>query len=113
MNDFEIEQIDIFAAGSCRIREDLIAEARAGGFDGESFSLAKDGIRLTGQLARVWDLMADGEWRTLEEIAARAGGSEGGVAARLRDLRKPRFGGFRVDRERVKDSGLYRYRVAQ
>ncbi len=107
----KIEQIDIFTPGGCRIREELIAEARSGGFDGSTFSPAQDGARLIGQLARVWDLMRDGGWRALAEIAEQAGGSEGGVAARLRDLRKTRFGGFAVERRRL-SGGLYQYRVA-
>ena len=79
-------------------------------FDGETFDLDRDGERLTGQLDRVRALMRDGRWRTLSEIAARVEGSEAGVSARLRDLRKPRFGSLTVEREYVSD-GVWRYRV--
>lgn len=79
-------------------------------FDGESFDAERDAVRLTGQLHRVKALMADGHWRTLREIADAVGGSEAGVSARLRDMRKARFGGCEVERAHV-TNGLYRYRV--
>lgn len=78
-------------------------------FDGPSITPA-DTVRLTGQLQRVRDYMADGAWRTLAEIAGRVSGSEAGVSARLRDLRKKRFGEFRVERRR-RGEGLWEYRV--
>lgn len=79
-------------------------------FDGETYEPEEDHARLTGQLARVLDLMKDGRWRTLAEIAKAVDGSEAGVSARLRDLRKPRFGGYVVERERG-EGGLHRYRL--
>jgi hypothetical protein len=82
-------------------------------FDGVTFDPALDGHRLTGQLARVYALMADGHWRTLRQIAAAAGGTEAAVSARLRDLRKSKFGGHTVERRRVAGAnGLWEYRVA-
>ena len=69
-------------------------------FDGETFDPVIDGKRLTSQLERVRALMSDGKWRTLAEIHAVVGGSEAGVSARLRDLRKQRFGGHNVVRQR-------------
>lgn len=79
-------------------------------FDGETFDFKQDSPRLSTQFERVRDLMRDGRWRTLAQIAQGAGGSESSVSARLRDLRKPRFGAFRVERERV-EGGLHRYRL--
>lgn len=79
-------------------------------FDGATFDAAKDGARLTGQLERVYAYMADGQWRTLGAIRRATGGSEAGVSARLRDLRKPQFGGHTVERKRV-DGGLWAYRL--
>lgn len=69
-----------------------------------------DQTRLTGQLRRVHDLMMDGEWRTLAQIAQLVGGSEAGVSARLRDLRKPHCGSMTVLRSRL-SSGVWVYRV--
>jgi hypothetical protein len=82
-------------------------------FDGETFDAARDENRLTTQLEAVKALMLpDGQYRTLAEIAAATGGSEAGVSARLRDLRKPRFGSYRVERRRVPGAaGLHEYRV--
>jgi len=79
-------------------------------FDGPDVS-EKDTVRLTGQLSKVRSLMSDGQWRTLAEIAAVAHGSEAGVSARLRDLRKPRFGNNSVERRRRTSNGLWEYRV--
>lgn len=71
----------------------------------------KDEVRLTGQLMRVMALMRDGKWRTLQDIAVQVGGSEAGVSARLRDLRKPAHGAHRVEREKKTEGGLWQYRV--
>lgn len=82
-------------------------------FDGATFSPILDGKRLTTQFDRVRALMLDGGWRTLQEVAAIAGGSEAGVSARIRDLRKPRFGALVVERRRRGDgkSGVHEYRL--
>jgi len=79
-------------------------------FDGETFDTEKDQQRLTTLLERVRDLMIDGEWRPLWAIAVEARGSEASVSARLRDLRKPRFGCYQVERRRV-HQGTHHYRV--
>ena len=82
-------------------------------FDGETFDPKEDGERLTGQLARVRNQMADGRWFTLNYLASLVGGSEAGVSARIRDLRKPKFGGYRVERRRVPgERGVWEYRLA-
>jgi hypothetical protein len=86
-------------------------------FDGETFDPSKDGPRLTNQLMRVLAVMQDGNWHTLASIAEQISyppydrASEAGVSARLRDLRKIRFGGYHIDRRRVKEAGLYEYRL--
>lgn len=81
-------------------------------FDGKTFDHAKDGARLSTQLERVRELMADGRWRTLAQIKKACGGSEASVSARLRDLRKARFGGLSIERRRYGASagGLWEYR---
>lgn len=67
-------------------------------------------IRLTGQLKRVYDVMRDGEWRTLSDIGFLASAPEASVSAQLRHLRKPRFGGHQVEK-RHRRRGLYQYRM--
>lgn len=79
-------------------------------FHGETYDPDRDHDRLATQLATVRDLMHDGNWRTLDEIAEATGHPAPSVSARLRDLRKRRFGGFTVQREHV-ENGLHRYRV--
>lgn len=79
-------------------------------FDGATYDEQHDGARLRTQLERVRVVMAGGEWHTLAELARRVQGSEAGVSARLRDLRKPRFGGYRVQARRL-TRGLWEYRL--
>jgi hypothetical protein len=78
-------------------------------FDGPDIN-ERDTIRLAGQMARVFELMSDGNWRTLSEILIHAGGSEAGCSARLRDLRKKRFGGYTVNRRR-RYEGHFEYQL--
>lgn len=79
-------------------------------FDGDTFDAALDQDRLASQLDRVKRLMSDGRYRTLAEIRAAVGGSEAGISARLRDLRKHRNGCHTVDRRR-RTTGTFEYRV--
>src|SRR5688500_11391558 len=80
-------------------------------FDGASFDPVFDADRLTRQLGRVFELMGDAQWRTLDDIRTFAGGSEAGVSARLRDLRKVKFGGYQVERRRRRTGGTWEYRL--
>src|SRR5688572_20716591 len=78
--------------------------------DGATYVHTRDARRLAGQHARVVAFMKDGGWHTLSEIAEATGDPEASVSARLRDLRKPRFGSYVVEREYV-ERGLFRYRL--
>jgi predicted transcriptional regulator len=83
------------------------------GFGGTTFNEKIDGKRLSTQLQAVKTLMVDGLWRSLKQISREVGAPESSISARLRDLRKPRFGGYVVDRNRVSENGgTYIYRVA-
>lgn len=79
-------------------------------FDGITFNEDRDGDRLRAQHRRVRAVLADGGWHTLAGIAAATGDPESSVSARIRDFRKPKFGGHRVDRRYVGD-GLWAYRM--
>lgn len=80
-------------------------------FGGTTFNAKRDGARLNGQLQAVLTLMKDGQWRGLAIISTALGGaSEASVSARIRDLRKQKFGGWIVERRYV-DRGLWLYRV--
>lgn len=70
-------------------------------FDGSTYEHTRDGARLGDQMMAVLSVMADGQWRTLKQLAAAVEAPEASVSARLRDLRKPRFGGHRVERRYV------------
>jgi hypothetical protein len=82
-------------------------------FDGETYEHDVDYHRLKGQLQRVFALMMDRQWRTLQEVHASVGGSETGCSARLRDLRKERFGGHTVLIRRVgsRSEGRFEYQL--
>lgn len=81
-------------------------------FDGDTYDAQQDFLRLKGQMLKVYELMRDGSWRTLREIADSVGSPEASVSARLRDLRKDRYGSFQVDRQRD-EGGLHLYRVTE
>lgn len=82
-------------------------------FSGGTYSSEFDKVRLGSMLRQVFDLMRDGEWRTLADIRDEIGrGSEAGISARLRDLRKERFGEHTVEHRRVEgEDGLWEYRL--
>jgi hypothetical protein len=76
---------------------------------GATFDAALDAARLGAQQRKVYDLMQDGAWRTLYEIACKTGAPEASASARLRDLRRA---GLVVERRRMASMpGLWEYRV--
>lgn len=77
---------------------------------GSTFDRLRDGMRLNGQACRVWDVMADGKWYSLREIAAVTDDPEASISARIRDFRASGFGGFKVESTCVK-RGLWRYKL--
>lgn len=79
-------------------------------FDGITYDHARDGVRLTGQLAAVKAIMLDGREHLLGELADLCVCSEASASARLRDLRKIRFGGWTIIRTHIKN-GLFSYRM--
>jgi hypothetical protein len=79
-------------------------------FSGGTYDEDRDGERLSRQARVVFDLMQDGKWRTLADIAARTKEPEASISARLRDLRKERNGSYRVEREYLA-GGIWQYRV--
>lgn len=83
-------------------------------FDGETYDPEQDHERLTRQLDRVRAALieANGGWLTLADLAQRATDPEASVSARLRDLRKEKFGAWIVDARRDEnDAGLWWYRI--
>ena len=78
--------------------------------DGATFDPERDRRRLNAQMRRVVSAMLSGDWRSLAELSHLAAAPEASVSARLRDLRKDRFGASVVERVRV-EGGLYKYRL--
>lgn len=82
-------------------------------FNGSDYVRRRDNPRLVRQHERIRDLMLDGRWRTLDEIATATGDPAASISAQLRHLRKKRFGSFIVDKRHRGDDarGLYEYRL--
>jgi hypothetical protein len=82
-------------------------------FDGSDYVPELDDRRLTGQILRIFDLMRDGEWRTLSDIESATGDPQSSISAQLRHLRKERFGGHTVNKRRQGDrsNGLFEYQL--
>lgn len=81
-------------------------------FDGAMYDPAADDDRLRLQLGRVWNLMRDGQWRTLFQISDATGDPQTSISAQLRHLRKPRFGGYVIEKRRQTAlGGTYEYRL--
>jgi hypothetical protein len=84
-------------------------------FDGATYSREQDHERLGRQLYRVLTVMRDGHWRTLSEIELLVAAPQASISARLRDLRKLKFGGWLVDRRPRHEwkDGLFEYRLVR
>ena len=81
-------------------------------FDGAVYDTSRDLNRLTGQIKRVHEVMSDGNWHTLDWISECATAPHSSASAQLRNLRKPKFGGFEIEREYI-SNGLYKYRMLE
>ncbi len=79
-------------------------------FAGADYSKPRDHARLSTQYLRIYGLVKDGAWRTLEEIARDTGDPPASISAQLRHMRKDRFGAHEVQRQHV-GAGLYQYRL--
>lgn len=79
--------------------------------DGATFDPFLDTDRLNEQMRRVFNAVSDSRWRTLREISDATGDPEASISARLRDFRKPRFGGLTVNRRRRDGRGQYEYQL--
>ena len=77
-------------------------------FDGETYDPIHDRERLGKQMKAVIELMEDGKMRTLEGISEHCGIPQQSASARLRDLRKERYGNQIILRSRLR-GGSYAY----
>lgn len=82
-------------------------------FDGQTYDPRLDGVRLGKQLRSVRDYLASlprDRLVTLRELSEALHYPEASISARIRDLRKDRWGGLTVERQRL-DRGLWGYRL--
>lgn len=86
-----------------------------GRYDGKAYDPQFDDARLDKQIGRVFSLMIDGKWRTLQEISRNTGDPESSISAQLRHLRKERFGGYIVNRQPRgnRTLGLFEYQLLE
>lgn len=82
-------------------------------FNGSNYVPELDRRRLVGQLLRVYELMSDNQWRTLDEISNKTKDPHASISAQLRNLRKERFGSYIIDKRRRGEgtSGLWEYKL--
>lgn len=78
-------------------------------FDGATFDQQLDLVRLRSQLndVKLFMVQSGGEWYTLNQLARGLGYPESSISARLRDLRKPKNGGYEIARRRKSGSGPF------
>ena len=79
-------------------------------FDGSDYEHERDNQRLSKQQEKIFELMKDGEWRTLRHIAYATNAPEASVSAQLRNFRKPKFGNHTLEKD-YKGDGLYYYQL--
>ena len=82
-------------------------------FNGSDYDPEQDDVRLRGQIARVFTLMKDAQWRTLQEIERATGDPQPSISAQLRHLRKRRFGWHTLNKRPRGDRehGLFEYQL--
>lgn len=97
----------------------LLCELKPPPFDGRTYDAKLDGPRLRFQLERVREYMLAifPTWKSLAEISAELAKlypntrfPEGSVSARLRDLKKEKFGRYIVNKKR-RTTGQWEYLV--
>ena len=82
-------------------------------FNGSDYVPKLDHKRLTTQMHQIKNLMLDGKFRTLRDIENALGYAQASISAQLRNLRKSRFGGFTLDKQRRTLGGLFEYRLSK
>jgi hypothetical protein len=87
-----------------------ISISKTSRFNGADYKHDRDSARLTNQYNDIFNLMDDGEFRTLGQIAALTGHHESSISAQLRHMRKERFGSHTVNKMH-KGNGLFEYQL--
>lgn len=79
-------------------------------FNGSDIDMNRDAKRLSGQIKDIYDLMKDGQWRTLGAIEAATKHGQASISAQLRNLKKVQFGGHGLEKRHL-GNGLYEYKL--
>ena len=84
-------------------------------FSGAEYDAKFDKARLVTQMQKIYMLVSDRKWRTLQEISELTGEPHSSVSAQLRNLRKSEFGSHIIDKQVRGDrsKGLYEYKLVQ
>lgn len=90
-------------------------------FDGAVYEEEKDVVRLSGQIERVHTILAQSKdvWLTVSEIQIKIANEfllddpECSISAQIRNLRKERFGGYMIEKQRrgSEDSAIWEYQL--
>ena len=80
-------------------------------FAGSDYVPKFDNERLRGQIKKVYELMKDGKWRTLDEIATKIREPHASVSAQLRHLRNKH--GMTIEKQvrGERENGLWEYQM--
>lgn len=81
-------------------------------FDGDDYNHGRDSERLGTQLERIKEAVIGKGFFTYEQIALMSGAPLTSIPAQIRNLKKARFGGYKVERRYVCD-GVYVYSVLE
>ncbi len=65
------------------------------------------------QLLAVWRVMEDGKWHRLEWIECNVRGTTASISARIRDLRKAKYGGHAIESKPSPGGGSWSYRLVK
>jgi len=79
-------------------------------FVGSDYVKERDYKRLSGQHLKVYNLMQDGRYRTLPEIADLISEPPASISAQLRHFRKKSFGSHIVNKK-YEGNGLFSYQL--
>jgi len=79
-------------------------------YHGADIDMNRDATRLNGQILDIYNVVKDGKWYTLDELASITGHGQASISAQLRNLRKVQFGSHEIERLHL-TNGLYQYRL--
>ncbi len=79
-------------------------------FDGAVYDTFRDKDRLTAIQKKLFEVMKGGGWFSIPELEKAIDSSQTGISAGIRNFRKVKFGGYKVERK-YQGRGFYLYRL--